>query len=299
MPNPSHPVSRALLFSLFLLGSVPRMALAASDFERYLAAAVSLYESLEYERALEQLGRARTLASGIQQDTAIALHEGIILAELGRWEDARAAFRTALVLEPDAKLPLRVAPKVEREFEGVRARVSRDAVRRQQGVASRPLPSPSPAPASEGPPPTTPGVAPLRPAPERPVAAAPAAAAAVDRPERQRPPVLTPPPSEASVLSPSVEARRSRPVTVPLVLLGTGVAAAGVGTYFGVTSRGQVSAAREALHEDTALAHLDEARGSARVANILFGTAGLAATGALLTYLLTPGDTSSGAEVSR
>ncbi len=88
-------------------------------------------------------------------------------------------------------------------------------------------------------------------------------------------------------------------MTVPLVLLGTGVAAAGVGTYFGVTSRGQVSAAREALHEDTALAHLDEARGSARVANILFGTAGLAATGALLTYLLTPGDTSSGAEVSR
>jgi hypothetical protein len=95
-----------------------------------------------------------------------------------------------------------------------------------------------------------------------------------------------------------VEASRGRPVTVPLVLLGAGAAVAGVGTYFGVASRGQVSAARESLHQDEALAHLDGARGNARVANILFGTAGLAATGALLTYLLTPGDSAPVAEVS-
>jgi hypothetical protein len=100
-------------------------------------------------------------------------------------------------------------------------------------------------------------------------------------------------------LTPSVEARRERSVAVPLVLLGAGVAAAGAGTYFGLDSRGQVSAARNAESYGDAFGHLNDARGSARLANILFGTAGLAATGALVTYLLTPGDAAPELEASR
>jgi hypothetical protein len=96
-----------------------------------------------------------------------------------------------------------------------------------------------------------------------------------------------------------VEEKRGRPVTVPLVLLGAGVAAAGVGTYFGLDSRSQETAARDARFQGEAAARLDDARGSARLANILFGTAGLAATGALVTYLLMPGDAAPAPEASR
>jgi tetratricopeptide (TPR) repeat protein len=253
---------------------MPRTAFAATDFERYLSSAVSLYEDLEYERALSQLERARKAAVGVEQDTLLSMYEGTILADMGRWAEARAAFRTALSMDPEAKLPLKVAPKVAREFEEVRGRVRKE-------LASRPRPA-------------TPRSEPARPAPTEP----PAVASRTDRPEQVPAPRLTP--SEPSpVLTPTVEEKRGRPVTVPLVLLGAGVAAAGVGTYFGLDSRSQESAARDARFQGQAAARLDDARGSARWANILFGTAGLAATGALVTYLLMPGDATPAPEASR
>jgi tetratricopeptide (TPR) repeat protein len=305
----SPRVVRALVLGVLLLGSAPGPALAAAaTFEHYLSAAVTLYEDLEYERALKQLELARKRARGPAQKGLVSLHRGILLAELGRWPAARAAFRVALRREPHVTLPLKVSPKVEAEFEAVRARVHK-----QLRIKAPPPAPPSPAlPVAEPPrvaqvePAPAPVPVPVEPVPSptvapvaEPVAPPAAVAAATDRPEQERAPVLAPAPVPASPLrAPQVEASRGRPVTVPLVLLGAGAAAAGVGTYFGVASRGQVSAARQSLHQDEALAHLDGARGNARLANILFGTAGLAATGALVTYLLSPGDASPEAEVS-
>ncbi len=106
MPRTLRQVARGLALGLLLFGSMPRTAFAATDFERYLSSTLSLYEDLEYERALKQLERARKAAVGVEQDMLLSMYEGAILADMGRWEEARAAFRTALSLDPEAKLPL-------------------------------------------------------------------------------------------------------------------------------------------------------------------------------------------------
>ncbi|WP_434381033.1 hypothetical protein [Melittangium boletus] len=231
---------------------------AADDFDGCLAQAVRLYESLEYEHALAQLEQCRSLARQSGEQVRVSLHEGIVLANLGRWERARNAFRDGLLKDPEATLPLMVSPKVKREVEAVRARV-----RRELGSAR------SREPRAEAPPDVAP---------------------AGDRPEQAVAPSLTPaleppPPS----LTPQVEARVSRRPVLPWVLLGTGVVAGGVGGYFGGMSRSQVAAARGASQQSEAAQRLDEARGSARVANVLWVGAGVAAVGALVSWWLHEG----------
>lgn len=245
-----------LVICLLAVSAVPRTARAQDDFQRYLTAAVRLYQGLEYERALDQLQRAKQLARGVEQDVAVALHEGIILADMGKREESQAAFKTGLLLSPEAKLPFKVSPKVTRDFEAVKRRVHQELAR---------VPPP---PKSTG----------------------------TDRPEQPAPPNLeAPPPASPSLDVAAVkEPRRSRLPVAPLVLSGVSVAAAGVGAFFGLQSRSNAAKAREAYagglpaQPDVSgvRAHLDDARGQARTANVLFGTAVLAAGGALVTYLL-------------
>jgi hypothetical protein len=222
------------------------------------------------------------------QDVTVSLYEGLIFSDMGRWARVRAAFKTALLLDPEAKLPVKASPKVVRELEKMRVRVRKELARQQKsGGASKAV-------ARTEPPPPAPVVS--EPVAAAPVAPAPVAAAPADRPEQKpeprQPLLMPPPPSPAAVaLTPTVEEKASGGVpTVSWVLAGVGVAAAGGGAYFGLNARGQLSAARSASYQDETYTQLEDARGNARIANILFGTAGLAATSALLTYLLMPGD---------
>jgi tetratricopeptide (TPR) repeat protein len=255
------------------LGSPWQPVLAAEaptdDFARHLTAAVRFYEDLEYEQALEQLQRARRLARGIEQDVSVALHEGLILADLGRWEEARAAFRTALLLKPGATLPLRVSPKVVRSFEEQRVRIREELARqqRQRPPVSKLLPTALEEPQPPG---------------------NPSAPVATDRPEQPpvQEPVLVPPAAPEPVLSPQVQARSPRPPLVPLVLLGTGGLVGSTGAYFGWLSRRQVDEAWRAQYQDELISHREQAQRSARTANILLGTAGIALAGAVVSWLL-------------
>jgi len=272
---------------LLTVSAVPRTARAQDDFDRYLSSAVQLYENLDYDDALEQMQRAKQLARGIKQDVAVALHEGIILAAMGREDPSQAAFRRGLTLEPEATLPLKVAPKVERSFEKVRASVKKALAR---GGRNKPPP----------PPPVDPSPEPPGPKPEE---KKPPQVAGTDRPEKApeppklEAPVAPPPPSYV----PTVEAgERSRVPVVPLALAGVGVVAAGVGTVFGLQSRSNLQEVEDrfaggrfpAQSEASAVrAQLDDARGQARVANVLFGTAAVAVTGAIVTYLFSGNDT--------
>lgn len=148
------------------LAAAASAAAPSDDVQRYLVAAARLYESLEYERALEQLARAKRLSPRADDDVAIALYEGVILMDMGKREEGLAAFRTALLLDPAAKLPVKVSPKVEMDVEVLRLELTRTALR-----------SPPP------PPPTTdrPVTTPLVPSPQRPAPAAVPAAAAPGR----------------------------------------------------------------------------------------------------------------------
>lgn len=135
----------------------------ASTFRRHMERAARLYEELEYEKALHGFTQARVLAATVEEQVSVALHRGIVLADLGRRKLALDEFRAGLTLQPEAKLPLQVAPKVQRDFESVRKQVQRKA------GASRATPAGETAAKVETPPAT---------APEAPPAATPPPASA-------------------------------------------------------------------------------------------------------------------------
>jgi tetratricopeptide (TPR) repeat protein len=107
-----------------VLAALPSFALT-KDVKKYLQAAATLYENLEYEKALKQIDRARGKANGAEDDTQISLYEGIVLSDMGKEEKALTAFKTGLSLDPEVKLPLEVSPKVEAVFEKARANVKK------------------------------------------------------------------------------------------------------------------------------------------------------------------------------
>jgi len=130
----------ALFLCLSLLPGGVIAAPAPADVERYLIAAKRLYEDLEYERSLEQLQRAKKASTQLETDVAIALYEGVLRAELRQQAEAEAAFKTGLLLNPDAPLPVKVSPKVRALFERTRVEA------RQEVAALRARQPPTPAP---------------------------------------------------------------------------------------------------------------------------------------------------------
>lgn len=232
-------------------------ASTASDFEGRMAATARAYEDLDYEHALQELDGASLLARDDGERARVAIYRGLVLGDLRRRQASMAAFRAGLMLRPDASLPVKVSPKVARDFEDVRREVQRE-------LALNPRP-PSDAP---------------RAVPGAKLAQTPASG-------------LVP----SAGAEAEVRASRSTPV-LPLALLGTGAVLGGVGGYFGLKSRGNVSDAREAAFYSDRQAHLDSARGHALVANVLLGAAVTAAAGAAITWFLADRTPSPRAEVS-
>jgi tetratricopeptide (TPR) repeat protein len=156
------------LLALLCLCTLPRVALGSdtlaagsegtlSSFQRRIERAEHLYESLEYEKALNWLSQAKQVASTIEEQVKVALYRGIVLADLGRRKQALEAFRAGLSLHPESALPLQVAPKVQRDFESVRKQVLRKLgatdSRAQRAEAEKPAEEPltAPAPLAEKP----------------------------------------------------------------------------------------------------------------------------------------------------
>jgi tetratricopeptide (TPR) repeat protein len=111
------------LLAVLLLLPWGARAQVSPEVRTYLTSVGSLYESLEYERALEQISSARRLTRGAEDDVALSLYEGLILADMGRNDAASAAFKAALFLNPEAQLPVQVSPKVARQFKSLRKQV--------------------------------------------------------------------------------------------------------------------------------------------------------------------------------
>ena len=98
----------------------------------------SLYEEMEYEQALEQVRNARSAPLVKRQQQLLFLYEGVILFEMGDQTGATNAFRSALLMRLNTRIPMRVAPKIEEHFESVRQQVSLEleslASRNAEGV---------------------------------------------------------------------------------------------------------------------------------------------------------------------
>jgi hypothetical protein len=199
-----RPTARTLVLLLTLVSSVAASA-QTTACQRRIAAAAQLYEQLEYEGALEQLSKARANPRTRDDDVTIALYEGVILADMGKPADSAAAFRAGLLLKPDAVLPVKVSPKVQRDFERIRRDVASEAA----------------ASAKKGP------------------------VLQEDRPERPKPAAALEPsavPADLQLNSGSSGATLKQ--AAPYAFVGAAVLAAAAGTYFGVQSRRHVTAAR-------------------------------------------------------
>jgi tetratricopeptide (TPR) repeat protein len=105
-----------------------------------------LYENLEYERALEQLTLAQSSSRAGQGTLTVLLYKGIILSDMGKPEEAFAAFQAALQLSPDAQLPMVVSPKIQRLFDHMRKVAIQNSVKTQAqpGVQASAGPEPGP-----------------------------------------------------------------------------------------------------------------------------------------------------------
>jgi hypothetical protein len=127
-----RPVSparfKALAFLVLLVVPHAGHAERSADIQTYLRSIQRLFDDLEYERALDQIRLARQAPRAAEEDVTLSIYEGIIQYELGQQEQSRAAFKAALLLQPDAALPVQVAPKVRSLFESVRQQVKLTAV---------------------------------------------------------------------------------------------------------------------------------------------------------------------------
>jgi hypothetical protein len=137
-------VRAAWLRGLLVLAlGLPLAARAAGeeDSRNALTQVNHLYEELEFEQALQQIQLARQGPRGAKEDATLLLYEGVILCELSQQEQGTASFKSALLLQPDAQLPVQVSPKVEGLFQSARQQVKSE-------LASRPVAPPA-APALE------------------------------------------------------------------------------------------------------------------------------------------------------
>jgi tetratricopeptide (TPR) repeat protein len=116
--------------------------------QAHIDVARRFYEGLEYERAMEELDRAQRRARTQDEFSSILLHEGVILAELGRAEEAAAAFQASLSLRPGATLPLVVSPKIQKQFDAARQEAQYELARANPKPPPAPSSSPPPAPAA-------------------------------------------------------------------------------------------------------------------------------------------------------
>ena len=283
-----------------LLIAAPARA-QGNAFDTYVNAAVRLYESLEYERALEQLEKAKKLSRGVDDDAVLFLYEGVFRMDLGQSEQARAAFKTALLLKPDASLQMKVSPKVRAELEQIREQVRKelapmlarqDAERRKKADdearraeeqrradATRAADANKAAEAAH-----LADVARLKAQDDE-----RRKQAALDlqksHPDAQRAD-LVPNQKPADVVTEPPQVKPSKFPVVPVVILGIGVAVAGTGAYFGVTSTQQVAQARGLPFQDETRLKLADAQSNATIANVFFVAAAVAGIGALIGFIL-------------
>jgi tetratricopeptide (TPR) repeat protein len=253
-----------------------------ADIDRYLVAASRLYENLEYERALEQLSKAKKLSRGPDDDATIALYEGVILADMGKKDDSEAAFREGLLLKPDAVLPVKVSPKVQSEFEAIRVTVKkelapilakqeadRQKAERQKAEAERKrqadLAASKPPPATDVP---------------KAVGEETHTIVATTEPRTENPNtvIITPPPPRST----------TRPL--PFVLGGIALATGGLASYFGIQTNNEISAAKSATFQDDTVNHRQTAQGDALTTNVLIGVASAAAIATVVAFFVSAGE---------
>jgi len=126
---------------LLVLVGGPVLAAEFPTKNKQLQRALRLYEAFEYEEALRVLDKAEQVPTNTQEDKVnTALLEALLSYETQQPVRGDRAFQRALDLDPNAKLPFKVSPKLAARLEELRA----------EAVAKK---TPQPPPRVEPPPP--------------------------------------------------------------------------------------------------------------------------------------------------
>ncbi|EPX58143.1 hypothetical protein D187_004180 [Cystobacter fuscus DSM 2262] len=129
---------------LLLIWVLPIPTLAArGSIRNHLLLIQQLLVSTDYERALDEVQVARQEPHGTDEDVTLSLYEGILLYELRRKDEAKAAFRGAFLLDPQAPLPVPVSPKIQADV---------DTFRQQAEAELKAMPHPPTQPEDVSPP---------------------------------------------------------------------------------------------------------------------------------------------------
>lgn len=237
--------------ALFLLSILLAAGTVYARPNPYLAQAKVFYQGLEFEKCLQRLDQAARWKNTPQESVDVELYSGLCKYNLGRAKDAADHFELAVKLKPTAALPPYTSPKIQAVFDEVKQRV----------------------------------------APAPPVEAPKDAVATADAPTKTE---LTPAPKveeplDASLREPETSGS-GRSYVAPIALGGAAVIAAGLGGYMGLQAKSFESQANAARFESDALALGAQAQQNATFANVGFGVAVAAATGAVVTFLLSGGD---------
>jgi hypothetical protein len=137
-----------------MLGALVVLTLTASpvgEAQTMLRDAIELYHQRSFEKALETLARAKAKSKGPQDDLQILVYQGMIEMDLGDVKSGAAAFRSALLLNPDVQLPETTSPMVAEQFEAIRAEVTMQAPPSKPPAAETTQPAPTPEPPSPAP----------------------------------------------------------------------------------------------------------------------------------------------------
>ena len=92
--------------------STAAFAQQSPEVTKYLQATITLYENLEYAKALAQVQKAKSKAKTPDDEARCSVLEAIVLADMGKDDKASKTFQEAFAIDPDLKLPVAVAPKI-------------------------------------------------------------------------------------------------------------------------------------------------------------------------------------------
>lgn len=92
--------------------STAAFAQQSPEVTKYLQATITLYENLEYAKALAQVQKAKSKAKTPDDEARCGVIEAIVLADMGKDDKASKAFQEAFAIDPELKLPVAVAPKI-------------------------------------------------------------------------------------------------------------------------------------------------------------------------------------------
>ncbi len=119
-------MTHRLLVPLFVGAlAFPAFADKSDEVTKFLNASITLYENLEYTKALAQIAKAKAKAQGPDDEARCSVLEGIVLADMGKDDKATTAFKAAFGINPDLKLPVEVAPKIATLAEKARENVKK------------------------------------------------------------------------------------------------------------------------------------------------------------------------------